>query len=162
MIAIGINMKKIAVAALLSGVVSAPAFAAGNEGQLYAGVKLSDGLGILGGYTIDQKFSAEAEYTDLGSSGYYKNSAIGVSGVYTLPVKPQVALIAKLGMARATADYSSPATAYTSTNTALSFSIAVQYAISAKAAAQGGIQSYSLPSGSGNGDSLYIAGVFKF
>jgi hypothetical protein len=155
-------MKKIVVVALLSAFVAAPAVAAGNEGQLYAGVKLSDGLGIFGGYTIDQKFSAEAEYTELGSSGYYTNSAIGVSGVYTLAIKPQVSLIGKLGIARATSDYSSPVTTYTSTNTALSLSIAAQYAINPKVLVQGGIQSYTLASGAGNGDSLYIAGVYKF
>jgi len=155
-------MNKIVVVALLSAIVAAPAVAAGNEGQLYAGIKLSDGLGIFGGYTIDEKFSAEAEYTELGSSGYYTNSAIGVSGVYTLPVKPQFTLVGKLGIARATSDYSSQVTTYTSTNTALSFSIAAQYAINPKVLVQGGIQSYTLASGAGNGDSLYIAGVYKF
>jgi hypothetical protein len=155
-------MKRIVAVALLSAFVAAPAVAAGNEGQLYAGVKLSDGLGIFGGYTIDQNFSAEAEYTELGSSGYYTNSAIGVSGVYTLPVRPQVSLIGKLGIARATSDYSSQVTTYTSTNTALSFSIAAQYAINPRVLVQGGIQSYTLASGAGDGDSLYIAGVYKF
>jgi len=155
-------MKKIVAVALLSAFVAAPAVAAGNEGQLYAGAKLSDGLGIFGGYTIDEKFSAEAEYTELCSSGNYTNSAIGVSGVYTLPVKPQFTLVGKLGIARATSDYSSQATTYTSTNTALSFSIAAQYAINPKVLVQGGIQSYTLASGAGNGDSLYIAGVYKF
>lgn len=154
-------MKRFVIA-LLSVFVAAPAVAAGNEGQLYAGVKLGDGLGIFGGYTIDEKFSAEAEYTELGSPGYYTSSAIGVSGVYTLPVKPQFSLIGKLGIARATSDYSSPVTSYTSTNTALSFSIAAQYAINPKVLVQGGIQSYTLASGAGNGDSLYIAGVYKF
>jgi len=155
-------MKKIVLVSLLSAIVAAPAVAAGNEGQLYAGVKLSDGLGIFGGYTIDERFSAEAEYTELGSSGYYTSSAIGVSGVYTLPVKQQFSLVGKLGIARATSDYSSQVTTYTSTNTALSFSIAAQYAINPKALVQGGIQSYTLASGAGNGDSLYIAGVYKF
>jgi len=155
-------MKKIVAVALLSAFVAAPAVAAGNEGQLYAGIKLSDGLGIFGGYTIDEKFSAEAEYTELGSSGYYTNSAIGVSGVYTLPLKQQFSLVGKLGIARATSDFSSQVTTYTSTNTALSFSIAAQYAINPKVLVQGGIQSYTLASGAGNGDSLYIAGVYKF
>jgi len=155
-------MNKIVVVALLSAIVAAPAVAAGNEGQLYAGIKLSDGLGIFGGYTIDEKFSAEAEYTELGSSGYYTNSAIGVSGVYTLPLKQQFSLVGKLGIARATSDFSSQVTTYTSTNTALSFSIAAQYAINPKVLVQGGIQSYTLASGAGNGDSLYIAGVYKF
>ena len=155
-------MKKIVLVSLLSAIVAAPAVAAGNEGQLYAGIKLSDGLGIFGGYTIDEKFSAEAEYTELGSSGYYTNSAIGVSGVYTLPLKQQFSLVGKLGIARATSDFSSQVTTYTSTNTALSFSIAAQYAINPKVLVQGGIQSYTLASGAGNGDSLYIAGVYKF
>jgi hypothetical protein len=155
-------MKKIIIATLWSAFVAAPAVAAGNTGQLYAGVKLGDGLGVFGGYTVDQNFSAEAEYTDLGSSGFYKSNAIGVSGVYTLPIKPQVSLVGKLGMARASSDYSNLGTTYTRTNTSLSFSIAAQYAFNPQVAMQGGIQSYSLASGAGNADSLYVAGVFKF
>jgi hypothetical protein len=155
-------MKRNITAALWSIFVAAPAVAAGNGGQLYAGAKLSDGLGVFGGYTVDQNFSAEAEYTDLGSSGYYKSSAIGVSGVYTYLIKPQVSLVGKLGMARATSDYSFSGTTYTRTNTALSFSIAAQYAFNPQVTAQGGIQSYSLASGAGSADSLYVAGIFRF
>ncbi len=155
-------MRKVVIVALLSVFVATPAIAAGNAGQLYAGAKLSDGLGVFGGYTIDQKFSAEIEYTDLGSSGYWKSSAIGVSGVYSYPVKPLISLIGKLGMARASSDYSYLGTTYTRTNTDLSFSIGAQYTVNPQIGVQGGIQSYSLPSGAGSADSLYVAGVFKF
>jgi hypothetical protein len=155
-------MKRSIIVALVSVFVATPAVAAGNAGQLYAGLKLGDGLGVFGGYTVDQNFAAEAEYTDLGSSGYYQSSAIAVSGVYTYPVKPQVSLIGRLGIARATSDYSNQGTAYTSTNTALFFSIGAQYAFNPQVSVQGGIQSYSLASGAGNADSLYVAGVFKF
>jgi len=148
--------------ALLSVFVVAPAVAAGEAGQFYAGAKLSDGLGVFGGYTIDQNFAAEAEYTDLGSSGYYKSSAIGVSGVYSHPIKQQVSLIGKLGIARAASDYAYLGTTYTRTNTSLSFSIGAQYAFNPQAAVQAGFQSYSLASGVGTADSIYVAGVYKF
>jgi len=150
------------VVMLLTMFAATPAVAAGIAGQYYAGAKISEGWGVFGGYTIDQNFSAEFEYSDLGSTGYYDNSAIGVSGVYTHPIRSQVSLIGKLGIANTTSDYSNQGTSYTRTNTSLSFSIGAQYEINPRAAVQGGFQSYSLASGVGTADSIYVAGVYKF
>jgi len=155
-------MKKVLIIVLLPVLTASPAVAAGNAGQYYAGAKISEGLGVFGGYTIDQNFSAEIEYTDLGSTGYYDNRAIGVSGVYTHPIKNQISLVGKLGIANASSDYSNQGTTYTRTNTSLSFAIGAEYAFNPRAFVQGGFQSYSLADGVGTADSLFVAGVYKF
>ena len=74
-------MKKLVAVALLSVLFAAQAAADEIAGQYYIGAKLGDGLGVFGGCKIDQNFAEEVEYVELGSSGYYKSRAIGVSGV---------------------------------------------------------------------------------
>ena len=116
-------MKKIAIAALLSSFVAAPAFAA-DEG-LYAGVTLGTArtgtvlpaggmtkssdtvLGILGGYQFTKNWGIEGFYTGAGkwalgtaangASG--KADAWGISGVGTLPVSDAFSVYGKLGYA---------------------------------------------------------------
>lgn len=117
-------MKKIAIAALLSAVVAAPAFAADNG--FYAGVTLgrsstsaatgavlsksSDTVfGILGGYQFTKNWGAEAFYTGAGKwtgqdtaglanfSG--KTDTWGIVGTGTLPLSDAFSLYGKLGYA---------------------------------------------------------------
>lgn len=116
-------MKKIAIAALLSAVVAAPAFAADNG--FYVGVDLgrsktsnpypaaamtksSDTVfGILGGYQFTKNWGAEVFYTGVGKfaatagaqSGTGKADAYGIVGVGTLPLSDAFSLYGKLGFA---------------------------------------------------------------
>jgi OOP family OmpA-OmpF porin len=116
-------MKKIAIAALLSVVVAAPAFAA-DEG-FYAGVTLGQARttapsgvalskstdtvgGILGGYQFTKNWGAEAFYTGAGkwngvstggAVGNGKADAWGLNAVGTLPLSNAFSLYGKLGYA---------------------------------------------------------------
>lgn len=116
-------MKKIAIAALLSSFVAAPAFAA--DDGFYAGVTLgrsSTGniaantamtkstntvAGILAGYQFTKNWGAEAFYTGSGkfsaTTGAVKltgkSDTWGVNAVGTLPLSDAFSLYGKLGVA---------------------------------------------------------------
>ena len=113
-------MKKIATALLLSTVVAAPAFAAGNG--FYAGVTLgsarvgvpaalgastknSDTIyGGLVGYQFTPNWAAEVQYTGVGkfatATGSGKADALGVTLVGTAPLSDAVSVYGKLGFAQ--------------------------------------------------------------
>lgn len=106
-------MKKIALAALMTTVISSPAIAS----DFYVGAKLGPvnynysnvdkngqmGYGIFGGYQINPMFSVELEYASLGGfdtiSRQYTGSSFGVNGVGTLPLSEQFSLLGKIGIA---------------------------------------------------------------
>ncbi len=118
-------MKKIAIAALLSAITAAPAFAA-DEG-FYAGVTLGRSstsaaagavltkstdtvLGVLGGYQLTKNWGAEAFYTGAGkwavvnavpatATASGKADAWGINAVGTLPLSDAFSLYGKLGYA---------------------------------------------------------------
>ena len=126
-------MKKIAIAALLSAVVAAPAFAADNG--FYAGVtvggsktsnpypgmamtKSSDTVaGVLAGYQFTKNWGAEVFYTGAGKfsatsggiTGSGKADVYGIVGTGTLPLSDAFSLYGKLGYARAKTTTSIPA-----------------------------------------------------
>jgi OOP family OmpA-OmpF porin len=111
-------MKKIVIAALLSAITAAPAFAA-DEG-FYAGVTLGQArtnafsgaaltksndtvYGILGGYQITKNWGAEAFYTGAGkwatTTASGKADTYGINAVGTLPLSDAFSLYGKLGYA---------------------------------------------------------------
>lgn len=123
-------MKKIAIAALLCSMMSAPAIAS----DLYASIKLGQvlyaypssgssstgggygngtmtndmqtGFGLLAGYEINRHFAAEMEVNNLGgfeiNSRTVKGRAVAVSGVYFHRFNEKFSLGGKLGIARST------------------------------------------------------------
>ncbi len=119
-------MKKIALAALLSAIVAAPAFAA-DEG-FYAGLTLGQSktsnpypgaamgkstdtvYGVLGGYQFTKNWGAEAFFTGAGkfsatgtggNGANGKTDVWGIVGTGTLPLNDSFSLYAKLGYASA-------------------------------------------------------------
>lgn len=169
-------MKKIAIAALLSAVVAAPAVAA----DMYAGVNVgqtkydfqagaakdtSTAFGILGGYTFNENLAAEAAYTSLGSVDVgpgttVKGSAISLSGVGSYPFSKEFSIFGKLGFARTTAD----ATGQASENkSAVVFGLGGQYNVSPEIGIRAGFDRYKVGStNSINADVMSIGAVFKF
>lgn len=114
-------MKKIAIAALMSVFVAAPAFAA--DPAFYIGVNAGSAkidepgfesttaYGLLGGYSFNQNFAAEIAYTNFGSKDYFgvltvKSDALSVSGVGSYPFNEMFSVFAKLGFASTKLDAS--------------------------------------------------------
>lgn len=144
-------MKKIAIAALLSAIVAAPAFAADTGG--YAGVTLGQArtgtvapgavmtksndtvYGILGGYQFDNNWGAEAFYTGAGkwaatsagvpASG--KADAWGVVAVGTLPLSDAFSLYGKLGYASTKTKANSPTLDLSATRNAATYGLGGTY-----------------------------------
>ena len=127
-------MKKIAIAALLSAAVAAPAFAADNgfyvgvdvgrssTGNPYPGIpmtKSSDTVGgIFAGYQFTKNWGAEVFYTGAGKfaatsatgiTGNGKADVWGLVGTGTLPLSDAFSLYGKLGYASAKTTTSIPA-----------------------------------------------------
>lgn len=117
-------MKKIAVAALLSTFIAAPALAA-NAGRAYvagdlglatytntAGVYSNPGmLRIAGGFHFNQNVAAEIGYTMFGDTTNSAGITLSASSlqfavVGSLPLNAQFDLIGKLGMANNSEKYS--------------------------------------------------------
>lgn len=174
-------MKKIIIAALLTAVVAAPAVAA----DMYVGVKLGNvnygytnvtnnsqaGYGLLGGYTINENFSMEAEYNSLGGftggTDTVKGSSIGVSGIGSYPFNPQFSLFGKLGIASTSLKITTPGfSALTVTNTGLAIGLGGQYNVSPEVGIRVGYdinkvgkEPTTTTSAAGM---LYLGGVYKF
>ena len=160
-------MKRIAIAALLSVFVAAPAVAADAAG-VYAGIKVgpSDvtgsplGFGLYGGYNIDPgatskittkvSFSGEAEYTNLGSNTTfgvtYKASAIGFVVAATYPINQQFSVIGKAGLARTAYDVTCPGCgpfgSYTKNTIGLRAGVAGQYNLTQQIGLRAGLDFY--------------------
>lgn len=128
-------MKPIAVVALLTTFIAAPAFAeydgvADKAGTIHAGVKLGFsnyvnsplGYGIYGGYTIlgpntfkgnpffsKISIAVEGELASLGSTSYafgdYRASVMGAAATATYPINRQFSATAKAGVSRSTNTY---------------------------------------------------------
>jgi OOP family OmpA-OmpF porin len=116
-------MKKIAIAALLSVVVVAPAVAA-DEPHMYAGLRAGPantnidnvingntsgnptGWGIFVGHIVNPNFSVEAEYLNLGeiksNTNSQKSTGFDVALLGGYPFNDQFSLFGKLGYAMIT------------------------------------------------------------
>jgi OmpA-OmpF porin, OOP family len=181
-------MKKIAIAALLSAIVAAPAFAA-DEG-FYAGVTLGQArtnamtgaaltksndtvYGILGGYQINKNFGAEAFYTGAGkwatTTASGKADAYGINAVGTLPLSDAFSLYAKLGYATTKSTASSaPAGVTGAKRNAATYGLGGTYNVTPAVGIRLGWDRYSAAVVSTGATSNYnsnvysLAGVFKF
>lgn len=174
-------MKKIAIAVLLSAFVSVPAVAT----DIYAGVKLGSvnygysnvtnngqaGLGLLGGFAINENFAVEAEYNSLGGftggADTVKGSSLGMSGVGSYPINEQFSLFGKLGIASTSLKITAPGfSATTVTNTGLTIGFGGQYNVSPSVGIRVGIDSYKVgkkpTTTTASAGMLYVGGVFKF
>ena len=177
-------MKKVAIAAILSAFVGAPAVAA----DLYAGVKLGTvnygysnatnngqaGFGLLGGYTINETFAIEVEYSDLGgfdsSTSTIKGSSFGVSGIGFYPLNPQSSFFGKLGIASSSLkETAKPSSGFsgsaTINNTGVTVGFGGQYNVSNTTGIRVGLDIYpvgDVDTTTSSASMLYVGGVFKF
>lgn len=180
-------MKKIAIAALLSSFVAAPAFAADNG--FYAGVSLGQArtnvpgafgastksndtvYGILAGYQFDKNWAAEAEYTGVGKyttatvSG--KADAFAIAAVGTLPMSDTFSLYGKLGVAQVSGK-ASGGTASNANRTSATYGLGVQYNATQAIGIRFGWDRFGAAANSGGATQNYnsnlwrVAAVFKF
>lgn len=168
-------MKKIAIAALLSSFVAAPAFAA--DDGFYAGVTLgrsstgnpfsnatltksSDTVaGILAGYQFTKNWGAEAFYTGAGkfsatgggTTGNGKADVWGLSAVGTLPLSDAFSLYGKLGYASAkTSASSAPARITGATRGAATYGLGGVYNVNQSVGIRFGWDRYAAATANGN------------
>lgn len=163
-------MKKIAIAAILSAFVAAPALAADtylgvNVGQNkidVAGVGSSTSIGILGGYTFNQHVAAEVSYTNLGSADgtgiTITGHVISIAAVGSLPLNNDFSLLGKLGLASSTIDN----TFVSESKSDLTYGIGAQYNASKSVGIRLGFDSFKVGSSNTKDSSLIsIGAVFK-
>jgi OOP family OmpA-OmpF porin len=163
-------MNKIAIAALLSALVAAPAIAAdayvgvnvGKNQMDYSGVNSSTAIGVLGGYSFNQNVAAEVAYTNLGSADYYGTSITGhvfsVAAVGSLPLNKDFSLLGKLGVASSTYEVSG----YSESKSDLTYGIGAQYNVSKTVGIRLGYDSFKVGSSNTKDSALIsIGAVFK-
>jgi OOP family OmpA-OmpF porin len=163
-------MNKIAIAALLSALVAAPAIAAdayvgvnvGKNQMDYSGVNSSTAIGVLGGYSFNQNVAAEVAYTNLGSADYYGTSITGhvfsVAAVGSLPLNKDFSLLGKLGVASSTYEVSG----YSESKSDLTYGIGAQYNVSKTVGIRLGYDSFKVGSSYTKDSALIsIGAVFK-
>jgi OmpA-OmpF porin, OOP family len=164
-------MKKIAIAAILSAFVAAPALAAdtylgvnvGKNQTDYSGVNSSTAIGVLGGYTINQHVAAEVAYTNLGSADTkYGTSLTGhvfsIAAVGSLPLNNDFSLLGKLGLASSTVEESG----YSESKSDLTYGIGAQYNASKTVGIRLGYDSFKVGSSNTKDSTLITIGaVFK-
>jgi OOP family OmpA-OmpF porin len=163
-------MNKIAIAALLSALVAAPAIAAdtyvgvnvGKNQMDYSGVNSSTAIGVLGGYSFNQNVAAEVAYTNLGSADYYGTSITGhvfsVAAVGSLPLNKDFSLLGKLGVASSTVEVPG----YSESKTDLTYGIGAQYNVSKTVGIRLGYDSFKVGSSYTKDSALIsIGAVFK-
>jgi OOP family OmpA-OmpF porin len=105
-------MKKIAIVALLSAFVAAPAFAAdtgpyigasvGRASSDLTGSKSPVGFALQGGYQFNKNFAVEAQYADFGQFapiGSLKGTSLSASAVGILPFNAEWSGYGRLGYA---------------------------------------------------------------
>lgn len=175
-------MKKIAIAALLSACVAAPAVASdcydgikvGQANYPYSNVSNNNQLayGVLLGCNISPGFAVEAEYDMLGgfesTTGKIKGSSFGMSAVGIMPMNRQFSLFLKLGLAGTTLkDKAKPGYSgdFTYNNTGLTWGFGGQFNVSRVAGVRFSYDGYDISNGAGVIDSVgmfSVGGIFKF
>lgn len=183
-------MKKIAITTLFSLLAATPAIAAdfyvglkaGKAHHSYSSVQSGtailnndqSGVGFLAGGKINEILSIEIEYTKLGgydttSSRTIKGSAVGFSGVASLPLEDKLYAFGKVGISNTTLEDSASqgfaGAAISQHKTGISTGLGIQYDVTAATGIQGGFDFY--PEGDAKSISSsvnlwYLAGVFKF
>ena len=130
------------------------------------------GYGLLGGYTINDNFSVEAEFNRLGGfdsgTGNITGRSFGFSGVGSLPLSQEFSLFGKLGIANNTLDdkakpgYSGN---YTYNYTGMTIGFGGQFNVGRDAGIRLGFDSYPVQDSYGTTSSaslLYVGGILKF
>jgi len=163
-------MKKIAIAAILSAFVAAPAFAAdmyvgvnvGKNQMDFSGVNSSTAIGVLGGYSFNQNVAAEVAYTNLGDAddnGFTLSGHVfSVAAVGSLPLNKDFSLLGKLGVASSTVEE----LGYSESKTDLTYGIGAQYNVSKTVGVRLGYDSFKVGSTNTKDSALIsIGAVFK-
>ena len=164
-------MNKIAIAALLSAFVAAPAIAAdtyvgvnvGKNQMNYSGVNSSTAIGVLGGYSFNQNVAAEVAYINLGSvDTNYPSTITGrvfsIAAVGSLPLNKEFSLLGKLGVASSTIEE----LGYSQSKTDLTYGIGAQYNVSRTVGVRLGYDSFKVGSSYTKDSALIsIGAVFK-
>ena len=165
-------MKKIAIAAILSAFVAAPAIAADvylgvNAGQNaidVSTVKSSTAFGVLGGYTFNENIAAEVAYTDLGSAertfspNKLTGNVMSIAAVGSLPLNKDFSLFAKLGYAQSKIDVPG----ISETKSDLTYGIGAQYNASKTVGIRLGYDSFKVGTTNTKDSALITIGaVFK-
>ncbi len=178
-------MKKIAIAALLSVVVVAPAVAA-DEPHMYAGVRVGQAktsidnatlstanptaFGVFLGHTFSPNFGIEGEYLALGEikggGGSAKSTGFSVSGVGSYPINEQFSLFGKLGYAMITSKFSGGAAGPNAKSNAVTYGLGAQYNVTPGVGIRLGWDRYKLDDSSqsfnGHVNLISVGAVFKF
>lgn len=184
-------MKKIAIAALLSVCVAAPAVASQcydgikvgqanypysqyNSSNFYSNISNNNQLayGVLIGCYLSPGFAVEASYDMLGGFedkyGKLKGSSFGMSAVGMMPMSREFSLYGKLGIAGTTLK-DSPKPTYSGNapmnNTGLTFGFGGQFNVSRVAGIRFGYDDHEIINGSGVTDTVSVfsvGGIFKF
>ena len=178
-------MKKIAIAALLSVVVVAPAVAA-DEPHMYAGVRVGQaktsidnatlttsnptGFGVFLGHTFSPNFGIEGEYLALGEikggGGSAKSTGFSLSGVGSFPLNEQFSLFGKLGYAMITSKFGGSAAGPDAKSKAVTYGLGGQYNFSSGVGVRLGWDKYKLDDSSqsfnGHVSLISVGAVFKF
>lgn len=172
-------MKKIAIAALLSAFAAAPAlaenmYASVNFGKAHYGYTnitndSQSAFGIQGGYILNENFSIEVEYNNLGgfdsAPDKVEGTSIGVNAVGNLPVSPEFSLFGKLGIANSSLKDSIPGSSVTYKNTGIKIGFGAQYNATPTVGIQVGLDSTKVgdsTSGTDRARVIYVGGMFKF
>lgn len=163
-------MKKIAIAAILSAFVAAPAIAAdtyvgvnvGKNQMDFSGVNSSTAIGVLGGYTFNQNVAAEVAYTNLGSADDAGASITGhvfsIAAVGSLPLNKDFSLLGKLGFASSTVEE----LGFSESKSDLTYGIGAQYNASKTVGIRLGYDSFKVGSTNTKDSALIsIGAVFK-
>lgn len=165
-------MKKIAIAALMTAFIAAPAIAAesyfglsaGQNKANFSGVKASTAYSLFGGYSFTDYIAGELAYVDFGSAdrdggGTVKGYAVSLDAVGSLPLGRDFSLFAKLGLAETRME---PSGAGSETKDDWTYGLGAQYNASRNVGVRLGYDNYRV--GSDTSDSaLWSLGVlFKF
>lgn len=175
-------MKKIAIAALLSTFVAAPAFAgpyvgvrAGQAKASYDNVTLTTdsatGLGVFGGFAFNPNIAAEVEYLSLGEvkapgGVAAKSSGFSVGAVGSFPINDQFSLFGKLGYAMLVTKVTPAGTTPDLKGNAITYGLGGQYNVTPSVGIRLGWDSYKLDDSSqnfkGKNSMMSVGAVFKF
>lgn len=172
-------MKKIAIVALLSAFAAAPVFAENmyasvNFGKAHYGYtnitnNSQSAFGIQGGYIINQNFSVEVEYNNLGgfdsAPDKVEGKSFGINAVGNLPVTPEFSVFGKLGIANSSLKDTIPGKSVTYKNTGIKIGFGAQYNVTPTVGMQVGLDSTKVgdsTSGTDRARVIYAGGIFKF
>ncbi|HET7833614.1 MAG TPA: porin family protein [Gallionella sp.] len=184
-------MRSVTVAALLSAMVAAPAFAA-NE-SLYAGLALGSGkpgitpaagaaltknsdlvFGGMVGYMFNQNLAAEVQFTGVGkvtdvTGKTAKGDAFSMAAVGFFPLGSRLNLYAKLGLASTSNKVTAGAANRNASRLGATYGLGVQYTFNSNFGMRFGWDRYGMATATGanlktnsNADTLIVGLIYNF